>query len=447
VLVSDQLQWDKLACCRDQLAGAPRFLAFDPCQAPAGPAPPDVLADQVAGVTEAEAAQVERLAAGAVRPDSLATIVYTSGTTGEPRGVMLSQGNLASNALARTQALGHHAGDLRLNFLPLSHIFARTCDLYTWLATGSRLALAESRQTVLADCQAIHPTVINGVPYFYKKAIRVLCERGEAGRKGALRELFGGAIRMCCSGGAALPDRVFDFYCRQEVQLLQGYGLTEASPDISVNRPAEMRKGTVGRPIPGVEVRIAEDGEILTRGPHVMIGYYKDPIATGEAIRDGWLHTGDLGELDEQGYLRVTGRKKEIIVTAGGQNVAPLLLESLLTEDPLISQALVVGDGRDYLAALIVPDLDALRNELAARHTPVACDSQMLTDPLVLSLYEQRIRERLACLSGYEQVRKFRLTARPFTIESGELTAKLSLRRRVIEANRAQEIEAMYRRV
>jgi long-chain acyl-CoA synthetase len=267
---------------------------------------------------------------------------------------------------------------------------------------------------------------------------------------GALRRLLGGSIRACGSGGAPLTDQVFDFYVLQGVPLLQGYGLTEASPDVCVTRPGRRKRGTVGHPLPGVEVRIAEDGEVLTRGPHVMLGYYRNPQATREAIRDGWLHTGDLGELDGERHLRITGRKKEMLVTTGGKKVPPILLESLLSEDPLIRQALAVGDGRDFVAALIVPDFGALREELAAQsNNPQPtdeADDRLLARPEIAALYERRVRERLADLSSYEQVRKFALTSQPFAVESGELTPKSSLRRRVIEARRAEEINALYQR-
>lgn len=226
--------------------------------------------------------------------------------------------------------------------------------------------------------------------------------------------------------------------------LVQGYGLTESSPVITVSTPREMKIGTVGRPVPGVEVRIAADGEILTRGPHVMLGYWNKPQATAEAIREGWLHTGDLGELDADGFLRITGRKKEIIVTAAGKNVAPVYLEALLTEDPLIQQAMVLGDGRKYLTALIVPAPEALRAEIIARGIPVASAAEALRHPQVLALYEERIRSRLAVVSHYEQVGKFVLLPRAFSIDQGELTPTLKLRRSVIQEHFAHEIEAMY---
>ena len=331
-----------------------------------------------------------------------------------------------------------------MSFLPLSHIFARTCDLYTWIAVGSELALAESRETVVADCVAVKPSLINGVPYFFERVQRHLIDQGRADEEGSLREVFGGRLRLCCSGGAALPGHVYEFWQQRGIPILQGYGLTETSPVICASTPARSRRGCVGPPISGVEVRIADDGEILTKGPHVMVGYYKNQAATDEMIKDGWLYTGDLGALEEDGLLRITGRKKEIIVTAAGKNVAPVLLETLLTEDPLIVQAVVIGDDRNYLGALIVPDADHLKAEISRRKIRVLSKKGALNHPEVRALYEECIRERLSRLSRYEQVRKFILLDGGFTIESGEMTPKLSLRREIIAQNRASEIEQMF---
>ena len=359
-------------------------------------------------------------------PDSLATILYTSGTTGEPKGVMLNQKNLVTNSLATREAIGTRRDALRLGFLPLSHIFARTCDLYTWIAAGSELALAESRETVVQNCQEIKPTIVNGVPYFFELIRRAIANNPDAD-KSALRNLLGGRINVCCSGGAALPDHLFDFFQENDVPLLQGYGLTESSPVITVNSEEVFRRGAVGKPIPDVEITIADDGEVLSRGPHIMVGYWQKPDATDEVVRDGWLYTGDLGRIDEDGFLYITGRKKELIVTAAGKNIAPVLLESLLTEDPAIAQALVIGDDRSFLTALIVPDAGAI-GEGKSAETAVG----------------SAIASRLSSVSHHEQVRKFTLIATPFSIERGEMTPKLSLRRKVIEEHYAAEIASMY---
>ena len=372
----------------------------------------------------------------------LATILYTSGTTGEPKGVMLTQNNLVSNTLAVVQTFGMVTGDVRLTFLPLSHIFARTCDLYTWIGCGCELALAQSRETVLQDCAEIHPTVLNGVPYFYDLLLRGLQQHGLAETPGALNQMLGGNIRYCCTGGAALPDHLFDFFKRQEVSLLQGYGLTETSPVISMSTPNQLRRGASGQAIPDVEVAISDEGEIITRGPHVMRGYWRNEEATSEVINDGWFHTGDLGKVDEDGYVWITGRKKELIVTAAGKNIAPVLLESLLTQDPLIEQALVIGDGRNYLTALIVPNVEQIKTQLPETSN----QEKLLEQPEVQTLFEKCVEERLTGVSHHEQVRRFSLIDRSFSIETGEMTAKLSLRRPIIESNFSEQIETMYRK-
>jgi len=379
-----------------------------------------------------------------VRPDDLATILYTSGTTGEPKGVMLCQRNLASNALGTLEAFGQSADDLRLGWLPLSHIFARTCDLYTWIAGGGRLALAESNEAVIGHCQELHPTLINGVPYFYEKVQRFLVDKGLADVPGALAQAFGGRLRAACSGGAALPDHVARFYNDRGVFLSQGYGLTESSPVITAGAPGAMKIGTAGRAIPGVDVKISPDGEILTRGPHVMLGYWNKPASTAEVLHDGWLSTGDLGEIDSEGYLKITGRKKDIIVTSAGKNIAPAQLEALLTADPLIAQAVVIGDARNFLSALIVPNVEALKAELAARGITLASPAEAKTNPDVLALYQEHIERRLAGVSHYEQIRKFVLLDRPLSAEQGEMTLTLKMRRQTIQQHFAEAIEKLY---
>ncbi len=443
VLLSHQAQAEKLARAEGPPADV-RYFAFDPCDVKIGACQVLPWRGQTEEIDDEEGRRIEARGLDLVTPDSLATILYTSGTTGEPKGVMLTQRNLASNTLATLEAFHERREDVRLNFLPLSHIFARTCDMNTWIARGSQLALAEARETVLADCAAIRPTLLNGVPYFYDRVRRTLCEKKVADQPGTLRAALGGNVRLCCSGGAALSDAVYDFYWERGVPLLQGYGLSESSPVITVSTEQHHQRGAVGKTIPNVAVRIADDGEVLTRGPHVMSGYWRNPEATAEVFKDDWLYTGDLGRLDTDGFLFITGRKKEILVTAGGKNVAPVYLESLLCEDPLILQAMVVGDGRNYLTALIVPNADALQEAVAAWRIPLADPRQLLAHPQVIDMYRERIHERLARVSQYEQVCKFRLLSRGFTIESGELTPKLTLRRQEIAAHFAEEIEAMY---
>jgi long-chain acyl-CoA synthetase len=379
-----------------------------------------------------------------LQPHSLATIIYTSGTTGEPKGAMLTHANLVHNAITSIEAYGCESDEVALNILPLSHIFARTCDLYTWIATGTELAIGRGREMVLEDCALVRPTVFRCVPYFFDKVMRALRDHGRENDPGALRQVLGGRIRSLCSGGAALPNHVAEFYNARGIALVQGYGLTETSPVITLSSSTANRLGAVGRAIRDVEIRIAPDGEILTRGPHVMLGYWNKPQATRDVLVDGWFATGDLGHLDDDGYLFITGRKKELIVTAAGKNIAPVHLEALLTEDPLIAQAMVIGDGRNYLTALIVPNPEPLKQEIIANGISIGSPAEALVHPKVRELYAERIKSRLAGVSTYEQVKQFTLLGQGFTIESGELTPTLKLRREIIARNYAEQINAMY---
>jgi long-chain acyl-CoA synthetase len=436
ILLSGPFQAEKLAA--HALPEGVPVLSYEPCpqclpgHAVLGwdEAMRQIALDSIAGIVE----QSRR----AADPDAVATILYTSGTTGEPKGVMLTHGNLLSNAQATVAVFPHDSGDVQLCWLPLSHVFARTCDLYTWIADGRiELVLGGGRDTLLADCAAVRPTVLNGVPYFFDKVYRFVLDEQQRGNAVSPRDLLGGRIRMCCSGGAALPEHVAQFFNEQGVRLLQGYGLTETSPVISINLDST-RPGSVGRPLPGVEVRIADDGEILTRGLHVMRGYWKRDDATAETLRDGWLHTGDLGRLDDEGYLYITGRKKELIVTASGKNIAPVFIESLVLQDPRIQQLMVVGDGRNYLTALVVPHREQIARELGVAE--LSPDHE----PRVRELVAEILRRQLRDLSPHEQIARFTLLEAPFTIDRGELTPTLKLRREVIAQHYAAEIERLY---
>lgn len=435
LLVSGQTLLEKLEQSSQKLPGSISVHSFEVVTSRDGKSIP--LFDQ-ADVELAAAAECEASVAERIQAETYATILYTSGTTGEPKGVILDQRNIVTNSVTANDVIGQTAADLRLNLLPLSHIFARTADLYSWIAGGSQLALAESRETVIADAQEIKPTIVNAVPYFYARIQKALEEKGAADAPGAVKSVLGGRVRFCCSGGAPLTTQLYDYFQSQGLPLLQGYGLTESSPIISVSTLEDDRRGAVGRPLSEVEVKIADDGEVLTRGPHVMVGYWKNEAATNEAIRDGWLYTGDLGRVDEDGFLYITGRKKELIVTATGKNVAPAYLEALLVEDAVIAQALVIGDNRKFLTALIVPDGDAMCKALDVDSLP-----ELNSEP-IHTLLEERIAGRLSEVAKNERIGKFTVLDRAFSADEGELTAKLSLRRNVIEEHFADVIEAMY---
>lgn len=445
VLVSGEQQQAKLGAAAEAggLGGSLSIIHYERAT-PALSRWPRHALDELMAASDVEAGRESAdVARRTLQASDLATILYTSGTTGQPKGVMLDHRNLVTNAVGTNEAFGMQPDYVRLCFLPLSHIFARTCDFNSWIALGYYLDLATSRDTVLDDCQWSQPHILSGVPYFFDRLHRLLRERGEDQRPGSLRELLGGQMRYCCTGGAALPDHTFDFYEQQGLPLLQGYGLSESSPVISMSTPRAVRRGASGLPIRDVEVRISDEGEITSRGPHIMRGYWKDPDATAAILRDGWLLTGDLGHVDDGGFVWITGRKKELIVTAAGKNIAPVLLESLLTEDPLIDQALVVGDGRNYLAALLVPNAEEARRQLPDLDWD-ASDFAWREEPAVLERFQQAVDARLACVSYHEQVRRFALLPRPFSIEEGEMTAKLSLRRPIIQERFATLIDGLY---
>jgi long-chain acyl-CoA synthetase len=379
-------------------------------------------------------------------PDDLATVMYTSGTTGLPKGVMLTHGNVVSNALASLAMQTHHPDDVVLNWLPLTHIYARTVDHYTSIAAGLTVALAESAEALVENLAEVQPMRMAAVPRFYEKLLTAVAspDPKETGRR--LRRAFGARMEHLSAGGAPLPLPVAQALLDAGLLVLQGYGLTESSPVISFNTKEHNKVGTVGRPIPGVEVRIAPDGEILTRGPHVMRGYWKDPKATAEAIKDGWLHTGDLGTLDADGYLSITGRKKELLVLSNGKKVVPSYLEGLLMSDPAIDQAVVVGEGRNFLTALLVPHWGNLRQALQENGAvPPGPPEGWVDQPAVRRVLERRVRAALADLSHMEQVQKFVVLPKPFSVGADEMTVSLKLRRGVILNRYAKQLEDLYR--
>ena len=489
IIVSNAAQLDKVLKAKPNLPLLRHIICIEcpePRPDPSVRSYDEVLAMGAAWAREhGTAALDDRVAA--LAPDDLASIIYTSGTTGDPKGVMLSHYNFLSNAEASLEILPIDDRDLSLNFLPLSHVFARTCDHYVMIACGGTIAFAETVDTVAENMIEVRPTLMIAVPRFYEKTyarimdiaarlspnqrtvfawalrvgearIKALNERRRPGpwlrAKLALahwlvyRQIhaqLGGRLRFFTSGGGPLSRELAEFFGSVGVKICEGYGLTESSPTISVNRLDSIRYGTVGPPIPGVEVRIAPDGEILCRGPLVMMGYFGKPKETAETIVDGWLHTGDIGVLDEDGYLAITDRKKDIIVTAGGKNVAPQLIENALKTDPFISQVVIHGDKRKFLSALIVPNFEQL--EPWAREQGLAFDSraELVGMREVHDLIERRLTDKLRDFARYEQIRRFTLLDREFSMGSGEVTPSLKIKRKVVAERYADLIEAMYR--
>lgn len=369
-----------------------------------------------------------------VSPETLLSILYTSGTTGAPKGVMLTQGNLASNALAKTAALPLFAEDRRLCWLPMAHIFARLADLCTAWLTGCHTVISRGREHLFDELRSFQPTYINGVPWLFEKCWRLAGAQGQSERPGTLREMLGGKIRVCNCGGAPLAPHVADWFRAQDVPLVCGYGLTEASPVVTACTVDEHRPGAVGKALPGVELRVAADGEVELRGPNVMQGYYREPEATARTVVDGWLRTGDLGKLDGDGFLTITGRKKDLIITSTGRNIAPALIETRLLSDAWVSQCLVVGDGLPFPLAIVVPD-------------PAAIPAGLEEDQALADRLRVRFDELLTDRPRWERPAGVVVVRSPFTVENGLATPKQSLRRSLIVAALADRIGAEVERL
>jgi long-chain acyl-CoA synthetase len=439
----------------------------------------------IASAGEVEVSDYRRRA-GEVTTGQLATLIYTSGTTGEPKGVMLTHANLSSNAWDCTHAASFSPADLALSFLPLSHVYERLAD-YIYIFRGVPVAYLEQMDQISQALLEVRPTLIASVPRVYEKAYANVIERGHQ-TTGVKRTLFdwamnvaaeaipwraygepastllrakwwladqllfskiraglGGRLRLVSSGGAPLSKELAEFFWAVGVPIYQGYGLTETSPVISSNAPGANKIGTVGQPIRNVEVRIAGDGEILVRGPCVMQGYYHKPDETRAAFtEDAWLKTGDIGRLDEDGFLAVTDRKKELLKTAAGKFVAPQPIENRLKSSPFILNAIVIGDKRKFVSLLLVPNFAAV--EAKAREQGIAFHSRVeLTEhPWVHDLIDHEVDRLTENLAQYEKPKRFALLPEDFTFANGELTYTLKLKRRIIEERYHQAIEQLY---
>ncbi len=410
----------------------------------------------------------------ATSPDDLCTLLYTSGTTGRSKGVMLTHKNFLSNAQAALQAIPFNHQDTLLSILPLSHVLERCGGYYASLViAGATVAYARSLKEIAENLREIRPTALVLVPrlfeQIYDRIQQEFSKRGKLARKlfrwslglspsspvhfladrllfRKIRGRFGGKLRFAVSGGAALSPRLAIFYRQIGLTLCEGYGMTETSPVISVNRPLHVKIGTVGPPLVGIQVRIATDGEILVKGDGNTCGYWQDEKSTQELIDcEGWLHTGDLGAVDGEGFLKIVGRKKEMLVTAGGKNVYPEALEARLNTSRYISQSMIVGDGEKQLAVLIVPDkanLAAFAQELGLP----ADDWDLLQDQVqVKTLYRKEIDSALADVAEYERVARFRLIPQEFSFEGEELTPSLKIRRHIILERYRSEIQGLFR--
>jgi long-chain acyl-CoA synthetase len=423
-----------------------------------------------------------------VRPEDLATLIYTSGTTGDPKGVMLTHSNLVSNVLSSLEGFPVITPqDVALSFLPLCHVFERMGGYYLMLKAGATIAYAESVDKVPVNMGEVRPTLMLSVPRLYEKMYarilekvaadpplrrkifgwalgvgrRVFRHRVERTPPGALLKLeqalatalvfskvkqrVGGRLRLFVSGGAPLAREIAEFFGSVGLLILEGYGLTETSPVISVNRPDHFKPGTVGPPIDGVEVKIAADGEILVRGPNVMKGYYKKPEATAEAIDSGgWFHTGDIGVIDKDGFLVITDRKKDILVTSGGKNIAPQPIENRIKTNPFFAEIVMIGNRRNFASALVVPNFEQLERWAKQRGLGWKSREELVALPAVVHHYEGLVDELTAEHAQFEKIKKIALLPGEFTLESGELTPTLKVKRRVVEEKYREVIDGLY---
>ena len=421
-----------------------------------------------------------------VRPHDLLTIIYTSGTTGNPKGVMLTHENMATNIIASAQVIPFGETDVLLSFLPLCHSFERMAGYYTAMACGASVAYAESIDTVRDNLLEIHPTVVTTVPRLFERihsrimkqvdsgpsaarkifewGVRVGKEYAKARRSGRvpaslalqhslaaklvyskLKARTGGRIRFFASGGAALPRDLGEFFEAIGITIIEGYGLTETSPVLTVNRVDDYKFGSVGKPIPGVEIKIADDGEILAKGPNVMKGYYNNLRATREVIDErGWFHTGDVGMFDPEGHLVITDRKKHLFVSSGGKNIAPQPIENIFLQSKFIDQFVLIGDARQFCTALIVPEFEILREHASSAGIRFSSEADLIHADEIRKLYFKEVEKLQQDLPPYERVRRFELLPQPLTVENGEITPTLKVKRKIVEQKYSSLIEKMY---
>ncbi|MBI3585594.1 MAG: long-chain fatty acid--CoA ligase [Ignavibacteriales bacterium] len=424
-----------------------------------------------------------------IKPGDLLTIIYTSGTTGNPKGVMLTHDNFVSNIKAAASVIPFSDKDTLLSFLPLCHSFERMAGYYTAMSCGATVAYAESVETVRDNLVEVHPTIVITVPRLFERihsrmikqvdnsspvrqkifhwAVGVGKEYAKARKLGSVSPMLkwqhslaaklvfsklsqrtGGKMRFFASGGAALPRELGEFFEAVGIIIIEGYGLTETSPVLTANRLDDYKFGTVGKPLPGVEIKIAGDGEILAKGPNIMKGYFNNPQATEEAIdKDGWFHTGDIGMFDSQGHLMITDRKKHLFVSSGGKNIAPQPIENLFLQSKYIDQFVLIGDGRMFLSALIVPEFEILKDYARNVGISFSDDSELVLSSEIRKLYDSEIQTLQKDLPNFERVRRFELLPQALTVENGEITPTLKVKRKVVEQKFSSLIEKMYENV
>ena len=484
VVVSDQSQWKKIEAIKPQLTKVTSYIT---ClsEAPEGVLTFAQVLERGRKMDKQNPGLFEKMALE-VNPDAIASIIYTSGTTGPPKGVMLTHNNIFSNVKTCSSILPFKDTDTVLSFLPLSHILERMA-MFAYLYIGMSIGFAESIDTLGENLLEVRPHIMVNVPRvlekIYAKVIdnvlvssslkrKIFFWAVKVGRKYGRKKILnqpipkllqfkrnlanklvfskvyaktGGRVRFFLCGGAPLSKDIAEFFYAIGLTIIEGYGLTETSPVITANTFENLKFGTVGKPIPGVEVKIDEDGEILTKGPHVMNGYYKKEAEAEEAFEGGWFHTGDIGHIDEEGFLIITDRKKDIIVTSGGKNVAPQPIEGILNLNPYISNALVIGDRRKFISALVVPNFEKLEEYAKQNNITYKDHSDLVKNEEIVRFIQEEVDRSTPNLASYEKVKKVAILDREFEIEKGEITPTLKVKRNIIGEKYKGMIDAMYR--
>ena len=484
VVASDQGQWQKIEAIKSELTKVTSYIT---ClsEAPEGVLTFAQMLERGRKMDKQNPGLFEKTALE-VKPDTVASIIYTSGTTGPPKGVMLTHSNIFSNVKTCSSILPFKDTDTVLSFLPLSHILERMA-MFAYLYIGMSIGFAESIDTLGENLLEVRPHIMVNVPRVLEKIYAKVIDNVQAssslkrkiffwavkvgrkyGRKKILNQPIskllqfkrnlanklvfskvyaktGGRVRFFLCGGAPLSKDIGEFFYAIGLTIIEGYGLTETSPVITANTFENLKFGTVGKPIPGVDVRIDEDGEILTKGPHVMNGYYKKEAASREVFEGEWFHTGDIGHFDEEGFLVITDRKKDIIVTSGGKNVAPQPIEGILNLNPYISNALVIGDRRKFISAMVVPDFEKLEEYAKQNNISFEDHRDLAKNEEIVRFIQEQVDHSASNLASYEKVKKIALLDKEFEIEKGEITPTLKVKRNIVEEKYRGVIDAMYR--
>lgn len=483
VVCSSQALWEKVKIIKGKLNKVRHFITFQ-SEAKKGVLTLSRLLEKGKEIARLHPTLFEKTALK-VKPNDVASIIYTSGTTGIPKGTMLTHANLLSNIKTVSGLVGLTDKDIGFSFLPLSHVFARTVN-YGYLYSGSSISYAESMDTIAEDMLQVSPHVFAAIPrlfeniytrviddilsspslkrkifywavktgknYREKQSLKQSVFPGLRIKQFLAKKLvyskitgrMGGRVRFCVSAAAPLAKDIAEFFHAIGLVILEGYGLTETSPALTINTPKNLKFGTVGKPIPGVQIRIAEDGEILARGPNIMKGYYKKPEWTREAIKDDWFYTGDIGHLDKDGYLVITDRKKDIIITSGGKNMAPQPTETLLKMSPLISNVVVIGDRRKFISALIVPNFSKIKEYARKNNISYQGLKDLVKNSKIIKIIEAEVEKHTRGLSAFEKIKKIALLDRDFEIDKGEITPTMKIKRNIIAQKYITLIDSLY---